>query len=332
MIILYKTINLEKGMYQTYNKSFTEILEDLDPTINYKNTELEKLDAYQRQLKRFDIKVNGKNSDQVEKFFMNSQSSVLFPEFMARSVKKGIIDAWVLDNIISVKTMSLNLDYRPITLTNTIIPTAPINEGNEIPSLDIRTESNVVSLNKHGKVVTASYETLRFQNLEVFSVILGKIGRDIAKEELIEATTVLDDGADVINVTGVSDDSLTYDYLLQLWEAVSPYEMNVMLASSSTIHDILSLDEMKDATAGLDFHASGRLVTPLGSLLVRSESLPRGSIIGFDKKCALQLIQYGDINMDVNKIIDKQLDECALTITAAFNKLFDESVKKLVYA
>ena len=54
----YDNIKLEKGLYTT-GKSFTKALEEIDPSDNYIATELEGLDAYQRQLKRFDIKVSG---------------------------------------------------------------------------------------------------------------------------------------------------------------------------------------------------------------------------------------------------------------------------------
>ena len=51
------TIKLEKGMYQEAGRSFTQVLERLDPSEQYKGTGMEGLDAFQRQLKRFDIHV-----------------------------------------------------------------------------------------------------------------------------------------------------------------------------------------------------------------------------------------------------------------------------------
>ena len=56
----FDNIKLEKGLYAT-SKGFTASLEELDPSENYIGTELEGLDAYQRQLKRFGIKVSGEN-------------------------------------------------------------------------------------------------------------------------------------------------------------------------------------------------------------------------------------------------------------------------------
>ena len=63
----YENLSLEKGMYRESGKTFTQVLEELDPSEKYRNTPLEGLDAYQRQLKRFDIRVKGANSDNVEK-------------------------------------------------------------------------------------------------------------------------------------------------------------------------------------------------------------------------------------------------------------------------
>ena len=85
----YENIKIEKGLYTT-GKSFTQALEALDPSENYKGTSLEGLDAFERQLKRFDIKVSGKDCDTVSKFFQTTDSAALFPEFVSRSIKLGM--------------------------------------------------------------------------------------------------------------------------------------------------------------------------------------------------------------------------------------------------
>ena len=51
----YENIHLEKGMYGRSGQSFAKTLEELDPSEHYRGTPLEGLDAFQRQLKRFDI-------------------------------------------------------------------------------------------------------------------------------------------------------------------------------------------------------------------------------------------------------------------------------------
>ena len=86
MAYSYETVRLDKGMYGEAGHSFTQVLEKCDPSEQYRGTPLEHLDAFQRQLKRFDIKVKGAGSDVVAKFFATWESAVLFPEYVARAV------------------------------------------------------------------------------------------------------------------------------------------------------------------------------------------------------------------------------------------------------
>ena len=95
----FDTIKLEKGMYAESGRSFSRVLEELDPGEQYRGTALEGLDAYQRQLKRFDIKVKGALSDVVEKFFHTTESAVLFPEFVTRAVRQGMAEENLLPHI-----------------------------------------------------------------------------------------------------------------------------------------------------------------------------------------------------------------------------------------
>ena len=96
MAFCYDNLKLDKGMYQEAGSTFTQVLERQDPSGQYKGTSLEGLDAFQRQLKRFDIKVKGANSDVVEKFFRTADSAVLFPEYIARSVRQGMEEGDIL--------------------------------------------------------------------------------------------------------------------------------------------------------------------------------------------------------------------------------------------
>lgn len=62
----------------------------MDPSADYRGTDLEQLTAFERQLKRFDIHVSGSASDPVEKFFRTSESAVLFPAYIGAAVEQGM--------------------------------------------------------------------------------------------------------------------------------------------------------------------------------------------------------------------------------------------------
>ncbi len=339
----YEGIKLEKGMYTVGGKDFTNVLEELDPSENYRGTELEGLDAYQRQLKRFNIKVSGANCDNVEKFFSSHDAAVLFPEYIARAVRQGIKASNNLDSVTAVKTNIDAIDYRAVNYETQSTTGAPIAEGTTMPSVNVRNKSTLVSLAKHGRLFSSSYETLRFQNLDVLAIILGKIGEDIAAEQFADAVDVLLNGdgttadkAKTIKVTystpAPTVATLSYSHLLQLWEGLGVYNLNTMVASAATIKEILSLAEMKDANAGLNFQGTGNIVTPMGAKLIKSDKVSQNQIIGFDKNKALQMIQYGNVVIDYDKLIDRQLDRASISVTAGFTRIFRDAVRVLNYS
>ena len=191
----FNNIKLEKGMYAS-SKGFTACLEEIDPSENYKGTPLENLDAFQRQLKRFDIRVSGKGSDTVDKFFQTTDSAALFPEYVSRAVRQGMEEADVLSGIIASRTAINGLDYRSITS----VPSEDdkelkiVAEGASIPQTTIRTQENLVTLHKRGRMLVSSYEAIRFQRLDLFTVTLRQIGLYIARSQLNDAVNVLVNG------------------------------------------------------------------------------------------------------------------------------------------
>ena len=331
----YDSIKLEKGMYGTSGKSFTQVLEDLDPSGGYEGTELSGLDAYQRQLKRFDIKVGGSYSDVVEKFFQTSDSAALFPEYVSRAVRQGMERVDLLPNIVATVTKIDSLDYRTIA-------SAPseedkelkaVAEGAVIPQTVVKTKENLVKLIKRGRMLVSSYEALRFQKLDLFTVTLRQIGAYIARAQLKDAVEVLLNGdgngnpADKTTLTKAP----AYSDLIDLWGSLSPYELNAMLASTDAMKDILNIAEMKDAEAGLDFQGTGRVITPLGAKLYHVPSMASGSFLGLDKNCALEMVQAGEVLTDYDKLIDRQLERAAISTIAGFAKIFDGAVKAVSY-
>lgn len=332
----YDSIRLEKGMYAA-GKSFTQVLEELDPSENYRNTELEGLDAYQRQLKRFDIKVGGAASDTVSKFFQTSDSAALFPEYVSRAVRQGIERNDIISDIIAAKTVIEGMDYRSVVSVPGVEEKSlkPVSEGAALPTTTIKTSESLVKLQKRGRMLVASYEAVKFQKLDLFTVTLRQIGAYIARQQLDDAVNVIVSGdgsngaAQVVNAA--SSGSLSYDDLVKLWAELSPYELNTILAPTDAMKKLLDMKEMKDSHAGLEFHGSGRMITPLGAKLMHTKSIPSGKLIGLDKTCALEMVQSGGIITDHDKLIDRQLERASISCITGFAKIFPDSAKVLEY-
>ena len=192
----YDNLKLEKGMYRQEGMNFTQVLESLDPSENYRGTSLEKTDAFQRQLRRFGIKVKGPGSSGVEKFFRTTDSAVLFPEYIARTVRQGMEENDILPAITATTTVIDAMDYRSIyaEMEEQEASLAAVAEGTAIPSTKVRTRDNLISLSKRGRMLVASYEAVRFQKLDLFSVMLRQIGSYIQKMQLRDAIGVLVEG------------------------------------------------------------------------------------------------------------------------------------------
>lgn len=329
----YDNIKLEKGLYSTGN--FTKALESIDPSENYKGTALEGLDAYQRQLKRFGIKVSGSGSDVVEKFFKSSDSSVLFPEYVSRAVRQGLEQADILPGIVASTTLIDGMDYRSITS----VPTEDekelkvVKEGAFIPETTIRMKENLVKLRKRGRSLVASYESIRFQRLDLFTVTLRQIGAYIARTLLKDAMEVVVNGdgsgnkAEVIESgeTGV----LSYSDLVNFWNGFDPYELNTLIAEPELMAVMLNMEQFRDAAAGLNFHGKGEMITPLGAKLLKSPAVESGKIIGLDKSAALEMVKAGEVMTEYDKLIDRQLERAVISCTAGFAKIFDGASKVL---
>lgn len=337
----FNDLKLEKGMHSVAGKSFTAVLEAEDPSEKYKGTSLEGLDAFQRQLKRFDIKVKGTGSDVVEKFFQTSQSAVLFPEYIARSVRQGMEEADLLPSIVAAVTRVDGLDYRSITS----IPEKGkkelrrVEEGAAIPQTEVKTQENLVKLHKRGRMLVASYEALRYQKLDLFSVTLRQIGAHISRQLLEDAIEVLETGDGNGNAAqqlkvgtapiGGTAGALTYGELVDFWAQFEPYEMNTLLVSGDMMARMLKMEEFQNPLTGANFQGTGKMITPMGAELVRTSALGSGKLIGLDKRYALEMVKASDVLVEYDKLIDRQLERAAITSIAGFAKVFQDASKVL---
>ena len=330
----YENIRLEKGMYGRSGRSFAKTLEELDPSENYRGTPLEGMDAFQRQLKRFDIKVKGRGSDMVEKFFHTSESAVLFPEFVSRVVRQGMEEESILPEITATVTNFDGMDYRSIysVPSDEEKQMKRVEEGAAIPETTIRTQENLVRLHKRGRMLVASYEAIRFQKLDLFSVTLRQIGANMSRMHLNDAIRVLIDGDGNGNAAQkykVGTDpisgnagTLSYEALVDFWSQFDPYTMNTVLVSNDVMLSMLKLPEFQNPLAGQNFQGSGKLITPMGATLLRCAALPEGTIIGLDKHYALEMVEGCGVTVEYDKLIDRQLERAAITTIGGFAKVF----------
>ncbi len=331
----FDNLKLEKGMYRQEGMNFTQVLESLDPSENYRGTALEGTDAFQRQLKRFGIRVKGAGSSTVEKFFRTMDSAVLFPEYIARTVRQGMEENDILPSIVATTTMIDSMDYRSIysNPTDDDKELKAVDEGATIPTTEVKSKEHLVSLSKRGRMLVASYEAIRFQKLDLFSVMLRQIGSHIHKQQLADAVNVLingdgNDNAAIQYTVGTEPISgtkgvLGYDQLVEFWGKFDPYTMNTLLCSTATMTELLKIPELQNPLTGLNFAGTGKAGTPLGAQICRTGAVADGVIIGLDNRYALEMVKAGDVLVEHDKLIDCQLERAAITSIAGFGKICD---------
>ena len=257
----FENITLEKGMYSVPGKSFTQVLEELDSSENYRGTYLEGLDAFQRQLKGYHIKVSGPGSDQVEQFFASAGSAALFPEYVARAVRQGMERASKVTDLVATVTKVDGMDYRTIDPEGGTWEPTTVAEGAQLPQATLRLSSGLVKLYKRGQVLQSSYEALRLQKLDLFTVALAQVGAGIAAAQMGDAVDVLINGdgskGGVSFTAAAGGTSLAYSDFLALWGSLAPYQLNAIAAGTGGIQKLLQISEFKDAQAGLNFQGTG---------------------------------------------------------------------------
>ncbi len=319
---MFNTIKLEKGLYNLTGKSFLQALEDSDPSENYKDTSLAKLDAFERQLKRFDIKVSGSNADFVEKFFTTTESAVLFPEFVKRTIKQGI-DESILSNIVAVSTKTDGNSVQGISIIESTPYDTATTQGDELPATTISEGSTSSTLNKIGRIISASYEVVRLQRLDVFAVALKAIGMKLGNAMTKDAITALISGA--IN-TETDGDVIAYSDLANLYSKFADFDMTTLIASPTIVSQILKMEEMKECTS----KNWKEIILPFGASLLKSSQINDTTVIGLDKNYALELAANTDLIIETDKLIDRQLDRISVSVKIGFKKIIPDAVKCLI--
>ena len=179
--------------------------------------------------------------------------------------------------------------------------------------------------------MVASYEAIKFQRLDLFTLALRRIGAEIARCQMKDAVDVLVNGD---GSTGSAPAKLTtaattlaYSDLLTLWSKFTAYQMNTLLVNAKTAAAILGLSAFSDPTTGLHFQNTGKLGTPLGAEMILCDAVADGTIIALDRRYALEMVVGDAVTVDADRLIDCQLERAAVSSTAGFSMIFPDAVK-----
>lgn len=319
---MYQNVRLEKGLYHLSGKSFSQALEALDPTSQYADTPLAKLDAYERQLKRFDIHISGPNCDRVEKFFTSTESAVLFPEFIRRAIRSGI-DSSILSDISAVQTQCASSQYLGCLLEDSVAYDTTSEQWAELPVTEISEQETPLALKKYARSIHISYEAVRRQRLDVLAVMLRSVGVKLGNAIVKAAVTVLKNEAG--SSTAAAGSALAYSDLAALCGKFESFSLNTVLASPAVLAEILTLDQMLESSS----ENPGEAMLPFGARLLKTAQLDDNTIIGLDKDFALEMVTGTDLIMETDKLIDSQTNTITVSVQTGFRTITSEAVHVL---
>jgi HK97 family phage major capsid protein len=313
--------------------ALTDLLEEIDPSSGGNA-----LDAFERQLALAGIRVHGPNADTVDRFFASTETAVLFPEFVSRSVRTGMIEFRALERILSTRTRIDSDVYKTLyieegTWTPADRRLARVGEGAELPRLEIKSSDHSVRIHKFGRYIEVTYEALRRKTTSVVAVFLQAIGYQIQKDKFEEAVEVLANGDGNANAAPVQntavDNTLAYADLVDFALAFQPYQLNVIVAPPAVVKTILTLDEFKDPATGMNFQATGDLITPFGAQLIPSSAVAANTLIGLDRRFALEEVYETGLMTESDRLIRQQLEGTAISEVAGFAKVIKEASRVL---
>ena len=330
------TIPLHEGMYAEAaqrSMDLTRYLESLDPSETGAQ-----LDAFERQLALAGIRVNGDDSDIVDRFFASQESTVLFPEFVSRAVQSGYGDFAKLKKILAGRVKIDDNSYKSIYMDDALVPDADkalalVGEGANLPMVEIKTAEHTVNINKYGRYLQASYESIRRKRTSVLAVFLRTIGLQMQRDKFEDAVTVLvngygnDNAASTLN-TDVSG-TLDYDDLAEFALSFDPYELNVMICNPATALKLLNVSEIKDPVVSKEFQVKGEPIRLFGAELLVDDAVDDNRIIGLDRRFALQEVFETGVFVESERLIRRQIEGAAISETAGFAKAITAASKVL---
>ena len=312
----YETLKLHKDYYSFDGKTFTDMLEAVDPTNSYDtNTRVLGLDAFERQLYRFDVKVSGDNADRVNKFYDNAQSAILLPEYIRRSVTNGIKGGNILNSIAFIEYWNKS-DNPQIMAIKQDKNSDRITLIDHISDEDFHFNYSLTYYTLLGNQgISAENNRIPNLSLNTFGNILKKAGRNIRNELLRRLMNFILDSFknEINNIT--TNERYKFD------------NGKTIICNSYTFDKVFKGNILDSYTLIYDYEGHS-IQTKLGTDIEIIDSLPNDIIINLDKNLAIQLIATNIKIEDIDSIINNDFNAiyCSWVVDGC---IFDRSSIKV---
>jgi len=309
--------------------TLTEYLERIDTT-----EKDSPLDAFERQLylAGIDDKIT------VDSFYSGGRM-VLLPEWVRRQIKRGMSMAGEIDKLIAVSTKVNGPSVRPIYIKNPEQKgksLSKITEPAEMEKVLVTFRDKDLSINEFGLALDCGYRVVKNASLAEFKSILWYVGLNLQTDKLAAIYDTVLNGDGIVGSSGSVAagtsglDNLAYTDLVSLYaDFEKPFVMDSMIISKNAFVKIHTLSEFKDPLAGFNFQKTGRPVSPLGAVSFIYRNASDDKIVSFDSRFAVKEYIETDLTIEADKIIDKKLEEVAVSESKTYAVYFDKARRYL---
>ena len=215
--------------------------------------------------------------------------------------------------------------YHGCELTDTNAYTTTLLPVTALPTSSITEANSVITLLKYGRNIQASYEAIRQQRLDVFAIMLRRVGKRLADSLVSKAVTVLKNVSNNSTKISVPTANFAYTSLAALYGNFTSFKMDVMLASPANVAKILTMSQMIEITS----QDVTEIRLPFGTKLINCPQLDDNTIIGLDSEYALEQMQNGDVILETDKLIDRQVDSIAFSVMLNFRAFMSDAIRQL---
>jgi hypothetical protein len=334
-------------------ETFSKYLERLDPT-----PEGSKLDAFERQLKErgiFTRSIYDKGitaSVMEDAFYRTEDNDVLFPEYIARTVREAVMQDTMLPALIGQYTTINSNSYKSFYVDDQ--PTKQskkrITEASELPKCKLSSRTQEVKIYKFGRAIEASYETIRRMQIDMLALHVRRIGMQAAKDKVEEIITVIKDGdgnnnaAPILKLTDLdsaaSAGTLTSKGFLAFLMEFEEFSCDTIVAAKDAFLQILlanlgsftAADVLKllAAGAGKGVSLSVPQFPDQALKLFWHKDVASLQVHGINKQYAIeQVSEAGSDIQEAARFILNQTQVLTVSENNGYSKMFKEATKTL---
>jgi len=347
--------NLDKGIYKSCagkGQTVSQYLEDevsriLDEPTPYQGMcrrEISDLKTVQRlagqpvqktalelALSASGMRVSGMMTDNVGKFFINTEITNLFPEVISSKIYAGALITSLVPLFIKETTVIQGTDFKKIYLNDTehtrqLRRTA---RGGSFPRTRINVSDQRISLAKFGRVLEFDYEVLDDTPMSFYSMILTRVGMQLGIDETDEMIYVMINGDGNSNglesaqtqTTETTTEIIKRDIIKLSSALPSPYQLDRFVGKKAYMIEFR--DALSDMTNPQTQWGAVGLPLPMGHEWDRT-IVTADRFFGLDTGLAMSFVTNDTVMLtETDRIISKQIQETAVSKRGGFN-IFDQ--------